>query len=1569
MDAPSASSKSKVTGFEGDNVKQLKNGRSGLFDMFFPIFDAMHKNTTLPFIVIFAFVGWTDLQLIFTSLWPMDSFYEVNADKIKGFMYYAHYAMYFFPPNPSQNEFVLTSVVLLAIVTATIVYYLSIFFYFKRTYRINTWSLYPANFIAICVDLVIVHPIATMVGISIVRVNDGESIYIVALILGVIFYIVVMIWFMFANSLKSRSIYLHIDSNSMFEPTLYPTFIMISSVLVALQYLMTLMQDWTIVLLQILHFAFSFYVGARCVYYTYHLPENNALASALFTVCPLMDLVMIIIRFVPNTSEFVPIALMTGFFVLLCAVSMAFDTMLVKKVTSVLNDETIEGDFDFGRYIRHKRWAEVYLRVGFTQHCNRFLDWSLINYVLEKYPDMIFQVMQIIAYFPSEIRKLNVLFNEVVKKERIAIYDRFLIYEVQNLRILRQYSASSEATETLTQMREMSEQVEKDVQNLIFDKEPSIKRLEGIGMSTKNLIALWEKVLEIYPNNAKFYEVYSKFLIEACTDFHAGIRMKHKAEKVEAGHSYAVDRSFNYMVKALPQYLKKKIVNHRGNFIVKKNLNGSQSSNSIHSDKGTSDITENEESIGKQIITYSKLRIGLQNAVDGAPMWQTSTFPFIITLMIIATVLIFVFVNLHLQSIFQNRKNSMNGQILTSQMRFFTSIAIIAGQLKFANDTGRGDTIPQFLGEKMGLDYSDGLFSYLFESDPYSQTIVQWVSAAEGVFTGTMIEFGIMAGVGFHMYEFAESFLTNRVDSEVCLNGELTTKYKRGLNTIIQIAFYQLLDFSSYTGTDEWFEGDPYCLLEMNYRNYRNEFEYLFSTIHADQHAKTDALTHELLVMIIVVPIVVFLIISGPFMFYIITFMLQVKGYLGMFLIMETNMKKEMSKYIVRTADQSEDIDEIVSESKVKTAVISYLLILSIAIGLLEWGIMFAMIWNARVIHFNIKDVNFWQDYATIRLFDSVDSLHIILDSILLSGNLSQKHTQLNERIRKAVEFSTTALVQDQNILAGTSDVGSCANFDDELDNLNFVERCNPDIESSGDHDIYRCASTTNAMKIYDNYIVNIANNLNRTKGRFDSDEVMNLIHLGATHLWDRLLGTVTRLADLATVGYTLLVNQSNMFTAIGCVILILVIMLEMFIQGRMKLLTRSCLTLVKRISPFDVVNHKEIMKYLLHHVEAKKDTAMSVSRAAIHNSFDGISLLSLTGIIEIANPAMITTLGYKLDQLLGQNVSAFFKESDGQKIETQLNLMIKKETAPVYEDHLTCIDDSNSDVPVNLTIMLMKKPNIDEPHSFVMILRDERELVLKQREAEQSKLKSEQLLYQILPRDIVIKLNSGEKDISFSVASASIMFVDIQKFSEYAAGLTPSGIMEHLSTVFASFDQCAKKYHSLTKIKLIGDTYMAAGGLFAHEGELPKTHAEQILHFGLDCLTALEDINANLNSNLAVRIGVNSGGPLIAGVLGSEKPVFDIIGDPINVAARLQSTDEAGKIQISQNTLDLIQGLDFAIEERGEVFLKGKGKTKTYFVLQPSNFFINSITAKRRASISFSKPLLLPRAESPIEE
>jgi PAS domain S-box-containing protein len=369
---------------------------------------------------------------------------------------------------------------------------------------------------------------------------------------------------------------------------------------------------------------------------------------------------------------------------------------------------------------------------------------------------------------------------------------------------------------------------------------------------------------------------------------------------------------------------------------------------------------------------------------------------------------------------------------------------------------------------------------------------------------------------------------------------------------------------------------------------------------------------------------------------------------------------------------------------------------------------------------------------------------------------------------------------------------------------------------------------------------------------------------------------------------------------------------------------------LVRRVSPFSILASAPLSAYLLNKTKHEELVGTSPEERIIHDSHNCIICLDRNGGVELTNPSVAKVFGYTPEQVLGLPLTTLMTSDAGEKIEAQIRLMADRQAAPLFEDHTVCLSDSGVEIHCSISILAIFQG--DEVSSYVAVLKDESALISQQKEAESAKRQSETLLYQILPRSIVTRLNAGEKDISFSIPSATVSFIDIVKFSEFASSLTPQEIMGNLSLVFSGFDEKIIQYDRLLKIKLIGDVYMSAGGLFDPE-KPPTTHAEQMVRFTLDAIRVIEEVNIQLDTTLAIRIGVNTGGPILAGILGTDKPTFDIIGDAINIAARLQSTDLPGYVQISEATHALIAGSDFTIAPRGEVMLKGKGKQLTYLV------------------------------------
>ncbi len=205
-------------------------------------------------------------------------------------------------------------------------------------------------------------------------------------------------------------------------------------------------------------------------------------------------------------------------------------------------------------------------------------------------------------------------------------------------------------------------------------------------------------------------------------------------------------------------------------------------------------------------------------------------------------------------------------------------------------------------------------------------------------------------------------------------------------------------------------------------------------------------------------------------------------------------------------------------------------------------------------------------------------------------------------------------------------------------------------------------------------------------------------------------------------------------------------------------------------------------------------------------------------------------------------------------------------------------------------------------------------------------KQKSEQLLLNILPAPIAERLKQGEGTIADSFANVTIMFADIVNFTPLASTLSPTQLVRYLNEIFTEFDEICE-IRGLEKIKTIGDAYMVVAGL----PTVRDNHAEVVADMALDMLAVIVDFNHRHHMDLKLRIGINSG-PVVAGVIGAKKFIYDIWGDAVNIASRMESMGLSGRIHVSDETYKYLQH-DYTFEDRGLIRVRGKGEMHTYLM------------------------------------
>jgi len=203
---------------------------------------------------------------------------------------------------------------------------------------------------------------------------------------------------------------------------------------------------------------------------------------------------------------------------------------------------------------------------------------------------------------------------------------------------------------------------------------------------------------------------------------------------------------------------------------------------------------------------------------------------------------------------------------------------------------------------------------------------------------------------------------------------------------------------------------------------------------------------------------------------------------------------------------------------------------------------------------------------------------------------------------------------------------------------------------------------------------------------------------------------------------------------------------------------------------------------------------------------------------------------------------------------------------------------------------------------------------------------KSEQLLLNILPEPIAEQLKEGQSSIAEGFSEATVLFADLVNFTKLAEKIPPSQLIKLLNEVFSRFDQLTEK-HGLEKIKTIGDAYMVVGGL-----PMPRMdHAEAIAEMALDMLGEITMFSLERGYDCDIRIGINSG-PVIAGVIGTKKFIYDLWGDTVNVASRMESHSLPGEIQVTASTYERLKHR-YTFQSRGLIHVKGKGEMKAYFL------------------------------------
>lgn len=317
------------------------------------------------------------------------------------------------------------------------------------------------------------------------------------------------------------------------------------------------------------------------------------------------------------------------------------------------------------------------------------------------------------------------------------------------------------------------------------------------------------------------------------------------------------------------------------------------------------------------------------------------------------------------------------------------------------------------------------------------------------------------------------------------------------------------------------------------------------------------------------------------------------------------------------------------------------------------------------------------------------------------------------------------------------------------------------------------------------------------------------------------------------------------------------------------------------------------------------------------------LSVEAGTGNVVECNQTLLNILGFTKAEVLAKTVTEMYHPDCHPMVRE--NLQSFSESGTLTHPELLVLKKGGGTIEVSINYTAVKDERGNILYSNA-VLRDISELKKVQRALQSEQDKSESLLLNILPETIVGRLKDNPAIIADAMPNATTLFCDIEGFTALSEQISPNELISTLNIIFSEFDGLVEA-HGLEKIKTIGDAYMVASGL-----PLPRPdHGEAMAELALEMLQAKDSLNMVLKRPINIRIGIDSG-PVVAGVIGKRKFSYDLWGDSVNRASRLESQGIPGEIQIGQATYELIKD-KFVCEIRGKIEAKGNSLIEAYLL------------------------------------
>ncbi|OHT07398.1 hypothetical protein TRFO_24414 [Tritrichomonas foetus] len=1507
--------------------KTTIDSSSTVFDVLFPIIDELSRCSPPNSILIFIEAYLACIQSFITAYFPFlfgTWDFSKYPDKI---LRYLAYTIDFGCGDPEIFKTRIPSSLIIVIDALILVWTSIVVLYYQWNKTFLRYSIHITRFLFSFLVPLLLFPSCFNIGFSFNNIFDdplNSSIHIVTTVFGFFFFIVILFLFYIDLIFRSATPYLEDTILAMWDglPIFY--FMLGNSIAILSSRLIEGFPTWSRYFLLCCFIAYVIYVVNIMTY----MPMIKHLINVSFINISTSGLFAALFQMLPIPSIYrlvLPIVILVISF----PIELVFFKIYRRKIAEHPDIST-----------QNKCLRTI--RIFIADRCEEFVSWKLIRNITAQCPTttVLARIAQVLSFFPSESQLLNLYVSLLSKRNDLLFHERFMFYQIRRVHVLRQSSTSKQLNEDLAEVSKATGKAiaafSQFLTRTVEDRQSlSIDSLSGLSNLNRVTNSACREALEKYPNSSRLVFVYSRYLIECFADFREGVKLHQKAILIERGRRAAVDYAFRAMANLFPTYLTKRILDSKGKNILNRRRGEKSGSSISGGSRSMCDMDfEPADDIESRVLDKPRLRFALRKAVnnikcDGIKILTASavarfclTILFSIIILLVATSFFTIRKdNFKMISQIGVVRHTLDLTILRLAHFWATELKMIPSSQEVLNALGISTICEQYINlthepissiHKEVLNLMNekellGCYISLVSIDKTDSIISEVASTYledQPIYFCTKNGSNIVESQGSHRY--MSFYLASRFIK--------STEYiKRGIPPT------------------NWLFTDSICEIVGNTFNIAESLQNQSDRfIIREEEASLNMEKNILIEYCTIIPLIILLFLI-PFSIGFHQMNKEFQHIFDVLNLMPIEVYKEASRPIAPLPPNGSDISQETS-SPVEPRMINRVLIPIFAFlsTFLTVLMIFTMIYQMQQFNHRLLHLNQWLALGSQRTPLLLESMIHTYYAAIFGYLGDTNYTTYSYHWQMFIEKANELMAKHHLLIWGDNTFTSCNNFDSRLDEIHYTDLCSIDPKTLGLHQGYICLSTDQLLMVFLKFAsdLNIQMRLaNDFKDILRHPLFIHFQHIGISHLLNKLAEAQSILNDGMNIQIEALSGTTLIVTAVTMVVALVLFIIEMVLINQMKESFQILLILIARLPPLAVVQSHSLVELITGHNDSEENRNVNPSHAKIKNSTDAYIVINDQCIIKDMNNVTSNIFGYTREQMLNCQIHKLVSPESAVKI---VEAIEKRSLEPQHFIIIGIKDDTN-EIVLKTIVFYIPNDNV-----FVLSLTDQTLMYINREKIEEECKKTEILLNQVIPSQIIERVRNQEKNISFSAKIVTCLSLKIVNFDEYIPSLSGKQIVANLSAVFNAFDSLRKDFNTLTKIKVMNNCYQVVAGVFHQELD-PSVPAHEIISYTIECLRALEEINHTIESNLMLAIGIHTGGPMTVGIMGKEMLLFEVLGECLKWAVYVGEVAENNVVTITTETNEYIkESQDFVITENKKITLIS-GKEKMIYTVTPN--------------------------------